>query len=348
MFTRPSEKNRLDPRRCLACQVEGLTFVEEVPIMRLAEAWATDREVRGCRRPSANALQDSESWQAKRAAWFDAITRALKTDVVRFDRCRHCGLEMSWPLQPWPEGLYPEDEDYPVRWEFTRCLDDLGPSPLRLLELGCGAGEFLALARQRGHTAIGIDFNPRAVETAKARGLEAVYGGFEQLREHLANHGLSNSFDAVAVFHVIEHLSDPHELFRLLSEFVKPGGRIAISCPGPRRFTRLIREQQVGTRDLWDYPPHHVLRWTIAALRCFLEGIDWEVLRACEEPLPYVGASAQMGCTRAMWKGYLHCAWKRRLSIAWARVRLLPALFTMTGLSLYVMARRCPAPPERR
>lgn len=315
---------------CLACGADGLTLVEVIPITLVAEAWASDREARYGGR------------QADRRAWLETVVRAIGTDSVRFDRCQHCGLEMSSPRRPWPEGIYPEDEDYPLRWEFGRCLEDLGNEPLRILELGCGSGEFLAMARNRGHHALGIDFNLAAVKKANSRGLEAVYGGFDRLREYLSLKGHDKTFDAVVVFHVIEHLAEPDAILRGLAPFIRPGTRLVVSCPGPRRFTRLIREQQIGTRDLWDYPPHHVLRWTIPALRSFLGTHGWNLLSALEEPLPWVGAISQIGCTRAMRGGYIHNPVRRRISIAWAGIRLLYAVVCskMTGLSIYVLADR--------
>lgn len=315
--------------RCLACGAAGLTLVEAVPVRRIAQAWAVDRET--CfNRP------------ADPHAWLDRAARAIGSDVVRFDRCPRCGLEMSSPRRPWLEEVYPEDETYPLRWEFGRCLDDLGPAPLRLLELGCGAGEFLAMARDRGHQALGIDFNPVAVEKARGRGLEAICGGFGELREHLRAGGDGRTFDAVATFHVIEHLAEPGAVLRELEPFVRPGTRLVISCPGPRRFTRLIGEQRLGTREFVDYPPHHVLRWTLPALRSFLEARGWKVHLALEEPLSWVGASSQIAVTRALYRGYAHRPWRRRLAIVWARARLLlESLRRPTaGLSIYALAER--------
>jgi SAM-dependent methyltransferase len=309
--------------------------VEAVPVRRIADAWAVDRETCFGRR-------------ADPQAWLDLATRAIGADVVRFDRCPRCGLEMSSPRRPWLEEIYPEDETYPLRWEFGRCLDDLGPAPLGILELGCGSGEFLAMARDRGHQALGIDFNPAAVRQAGGRGLKAVCGGFGELRDRLLAEGTAMTFDAVATFHVIEHLADPGAVLRDLEPFVRPGTRLVISCPGPRRFTRLIGEQRLGTREFVDYPPHHVLRWTLPALRSFLEARGWKVLLELEEPLSWVGASSQMAIARALYRGYAHKAWRRRLGIAWARVRLLfEALRRPTsGLSVYALAERTGGPPE--
>jgi 2-polyprenyl-3-methyl-5-hydroxy-6-metoxy-1,4-benzoquinol methylase len=315
-----------------------------MPVPRLARAWATFRKVHasGAEGPGPQHRPTEEEV----GGWAQAIRAAVAADVIRFDRCAGCGLEVASPGRPWPEGAYPKDEHYPVRWEFDRFLADLAgarheagaPNSL-LLELGCGAGQFLERARAEGHQPLGIDFNPAAIDEARRRGLEVVLGGFEQLRSHLSARGPERSFGAVAMFHVIEHLPEPAGLLNGLAEFVRPGTLLGLSCPGPNRFTRLIRAQQAGRRDWWDYPPHHVLRWTTPALSTFLQANGWELVRAEEEPFSLVHAAAQMGYTQALWNGFAHRRWWTRWAILAARLRLLTSFSRYRGLSLYALAR---------
>ena len=323
-----------DPaNRCPACGGRTLVPTETVSVAWLAEVFSTYRLAHRIRPADGRGLAEhvAELTPVTRAA----IVAAIGAESIRFDRCAGCGLEAASPRRCWPEGSYPNDENYPLRWEFGRFLDDLGPAPLEVLELGSGQGQFLRLAGDRGHRAVGMDFSPGAVAVARASGLEVLLGGFGRLREHLADRP-RQVFDAVAIFHVIEHLPDPAEVFGRLAEFVRPGTRLALSCPGPNRYTDLIGVQQVGSRDFWDYPPHHVLRWTLPALRAFLAGRGWDMTVGVEEPLERRGAAAQIGTTRAMWKGYAHRRWRTRLSILAARLRL--RLVRRAGLSLYALA----------
>ena len=95
--------------------------------------------------------------------------------------------------------------------------------------------------------------------------------------------GDDTRFDAVVLFQVIEHVAEPDALLEAIGRRLRPGGRLFLSCPGPRRFTRLIDEQQTGGSDFWDHPPHHVLRWTLPAFRAFFARHRWKVLTAEEE-----------------------------------------------------------------
>jgi SAM-dependent methyltransferase len=243
---------------------------------------------------------------------------------------------MASPAVLWSAGAYPSDQSYPVRWEFLRCLDDLGAVPLDVLELGCGTGEFLELAARRGHRAVGIDFSETAVASARSKGLTAYEGGLDDLPRLV---GAGARFDAIVLFQVIEHVAEPDALLTALERVLRPGGQLFLSCPGPRRFTRLIDEQQTGASDFWDHPPHHVLRWTLPALRAWFARRGWRVLSAEEEPLSLIAAGSHVGVARAIHRRCVRHPLRRRAAIAraWLDVLFAPAA-QRAGMSLYVSA----------
>jgi SAM-dependent methyltransferase len=319
----PESEHADAPLACLACGAGGLTTVETIPGTALVDAWRAEDRATG-----ADGQDDARA----------SALRSALPDTIRFERCWACGLEMAWPAVVWSSSAFPRDQSYPVRWEFFRCVEELGPDPLDVLELGCGTGEFLSLAAACGHRAIGIDFSDAAVAVARERGLSAVCGGFEDLRHHV---GADVRFDAVMMFHVLEHVATPDSIFAEIARWIRPDGRLFLSCPGPRRFTRLITEQQLGRSDYWDYPPQHVLRWTLPALRAIVGRHGWRVLSAVEEPLSRVAAGSQIGVVRAMYRRHPDSPVRRRLSIALGRLRVLAAPATRrAGVAIYLSASR--------
>jgi SAM-dependent methyltransferase len=309
-------------RSCVACGARTLVPGERIATVDVAAAWRCEDEATG----ALHAIEPR--------------TRAILSilpEEIRFDRCTSCGLEMAFPPTVWSSDAYPRDQSYPVRWEFQRGIEDLGSAPLDVLEIGCGEGHFLEMANARGHRAVGIDFSNTAVEKARRRGLPAFCGGFDVLAPHVTSDA---RFDAVALFQVIEHLANPDELFRALATWTRPGARLLISCPGPRRFTRLIREQQAGASDFWDYPPSHVLRWTIPALRAVVARHGWRVVDAIEEPFSWIAAGAQIGIVRATYRGQLNRPLGRRVSIGLGWLRLLTTPGRRAGVSIYLCAVR--------
>jgi len=95
----------------------------------------------------------------------------------------------------------------------------------RLLDVGCGNGAFLQLAKSAGWDVVGLDFDPKAVEVARSSGIEVWEGGVESLDE------VHSQFDVITLSHVIEHVHNPSQLLSDCHDLLKPGGYIWIETP---------------------------------------------------------------------------------------------------------------------
>ena len=100
----------------------------------------------------------------------------------------------------------------------------------RLLDIGCGNGGFLVLATEMGWVSEGLDFDPAAVQVARARGVDARCGGIQLLAAE------SEEYDVITISHVIEHLHDPIEMLHSIKRLLKPGGRLWIETPNISSF----------------------------------------------------------------------------------------------------------------
>jgi len=115
------------------------------------------------------------------------------------------------------------------------------------LDLGCGRGEALALLRDHGIAARGVDGSARMVALCRERGLEAELGDlFTALAEAPAA-----SLGAVLSFHVVEHLpiASLDRLVRLAWRALRPGGVLILETPSPLSLV-------VAARNFWLDPTH--------------------------------------------------------------------------------------------
>lgn len=94
-----------------------------------------------------------------------------------------------------------------------------------LIDVGCGNGDKLSLAKHLGWQTMGIEMDASAVEAAKARGLQVEHGGYELLDRY------QGRADCVVCSHVLEHVHRPRDLLRLLLATLKPHGVLLISAP---------------------------------------------------------------------------------------------------------------------
>jgi SAM-dependent methyltransferase len=111
-------------------------------------------------------------------------------------------------------------------------------SDQRVLDLGCGAGLFLAwLERRRELRLYGLDLSIASVRIARDRTSDAalVAGDAQQLPY------ADDSFDRVVCNGAIHHLPDVHAALRELYRVVVPGGRIVLYEPTATRFANWVR-----------------------------------------------------------------------------------------------------------
>jgi SAM-dependent methyltransferase len=99
------------------------------------------------------------------------------------------------------------------------------PGADRLLDIGCGGGEFLCRARSLGWKGEGVDFDPKAVAAARGLDLDVNIGSIDSYAD------VRDAFDVVTCNHVIEHVYDPCHLITSMHRILKPGGCLWIETP---------------------------------------------------------------------------------------------------------------------
>lgn len=114
------------------------------------------------------------------------------------------------------------------RWMQKRIAVPAGS----LLEIGCGTGEFLAIARDSGWKVDGLELSKSFRDAARS------WYDLELKGQELSQAGLlSGSFDVVALLHVFEHLPNPLDFLTRIAEIVKPGGWLFIVVPNLSSWT---------------------------------------------------------------------------------------------------------------
>jgi O-antigen chain-terminating methyltransferase len=101
----------------------------------------------------------------------------------------------------------------------------------KVLDVGCGRGEFLELLRDNGIGCVGIDIDPKMVSICQSRGLPAEQADAVALLERASD----NDIDSLFCDQVIEHLEPGyrHRLLRLSHDGLAPGGRLVVKTINP-------------------------------------------------------------------------------------------------------------------
>ncbi|MDW8353745.1 MAG: class I SAM-dependent methyltransferase [Bryobacterales bacterium] len=101
----------------------------------------------------------------------------------------------------------------------------------KVVDLGCGRGEFLELIREAGIEGVGVDSSDECVALCRSKGLCAETADlFEWLR------ATTDSFDAVFCAQVVEHLPPLRlpEFVRRCADVLRPGGQLIVETPNPQ------------------------------------------------------------------------------------------------------------------
>ncbi|HBN55056.1 MAG TPA: hypothetical protein DD456_13815 [Stenotrophomonas sp.] len=164
-----------------------------------------------------------------------------------------------------------------LEWDhYARHLVRPAPGRDRLLDVGCGNGEFLARARWQGWDVHGLDFDEAALAHARKADIPVTQGAVE--RERFA----ADSFDAITSHQVIEHVHDPMAFLRALHAWLKPGGRVWLGTPNIA--SGLHREFGPDWYNL--HPPQHLVMFSPEALLSAMASVGF--LRAKLLPRGYL------------------------------------------------------------
>jgi SAM-dependent methyltransferase len=125
------------------------------------------------------------------------------------------------------------------RWHAAMLVRGLRKPPgrPRVLDVGFGDASFLRTMRAGGWDTAGIEINEAAVAAARSSGLDVALCAVEEAPFE------AESFDAITLNHVIEHLHDPVGSLRACFRLLRRNGVLwlatpNIDSPGSRRFER--------------------------------------------------------------------------------------------------------------
>lgn len=164
-------------------------------------------------------------------------------------RCLTCGLLSRLPLPPDVEldayyrdgywAQYEAEQQGPARHNvYVHALDGIGglrTPPGVLIDVGCGPGALLALSRDRGWEAIGVEPSASAVAQARARGLNVIEGTW--LHASLE----PGSADVVSFINVLDQMRDPFAAIDKARWVLRPGGLVYLRVPNGPLHAWLIR-----------------------------------------------------------------------------------------------------------
>jgi len=162
-----------------------------------------------------------------------------------------------------PTELNPPDLEH--RLAFM--LGEVGPGE-RVLDVGCGTGQFTAAAAQAGASVVGVEVAQAALRRARGAHphLDFRLTSFDGPLEFP-----DGSFDVVWASEVIEHIADTARWLSEVRRVLAPGGRLLVTTPDHGRLKLLIGGIEPYSDPLGD----HLHLYTARSLRELLHEFDF-------------------------------------------------------------------------
>ena len=127
------------------------------------------------------------------------------------------------------------------------------PSCNRILEVGCGEGNFGQLLKENKTLEVwGVELSESAAAVAGSR-LDRVFAGdFHEVYPNLPK----KYFDCIVFNDVLEHFTDPDKVLELCKDILTPSGYIVCSIPNVRYIRNLY---EVVIEKDWEYKAGGIL-----------------------------------------------------------------------------------------
>ena len=210
---------------------------------------------------------------------------SLKTDKgadLQVYQCSGCGLVQLNvdPVYYYKEvvrasGFSAEMKDFRLK-QFSNYIQQNSLMGKKVIEIGCGSGEYLSLMKQYGVNAFGIEFSESSVKRCVANGLN-VSKGFVESGDYKINNG---PFDAFFILSFLEHLPDPNAVLRGISNNLAEGAVGLVEVPN---FDMILRSNLFS-----EFMRDHLFYFSRKTLNLLLELNGFEIIDCKEVWYDYI------------------------------------------------------------
>lgn len=196
-------------------------------------------------------------------------------DIFQCDSCGHTQIPAQISeeyYQDYSMGSFWGASFQRVREQQIERLANLAPARKRFLDIGCGVGHYLELAKKHFEELYGVEPSVSSAKIAQEQGFSVIHDFFHDgLR-------FESGFDAISIIEVLEHLEQPAVLFEQASRLLNENGILLVEVPNGQRI--------VGERLYNNLCTDHIQYFSVTSLTIMAHRAGLTVVCVQESPDP--------------------------------------------------------------
>lgn len=188
-----------------------------------------------------------------------------------------------------------------------------------ILDIGCDKGYFLDQCRRFGYSVHGVEPSEQARQYCKSIGLN--------IESDIS--AIHNQFNAITLWHVLEHFTEPRSLLGKVHSLLNPNGLLFIRVPDFSSFwSKLLRQYWI-----WFQPRNHYVHYSKQSLKKLVEAQGFDIIQ-CISKKPNNSITHRAGIMADH-------ALRAHFSFAQSFKKKLGRIYEhFTGIEIYLIARK--------
>ncbi|MFD0834754.1 class I SAM-dependent methyltransferase [Mariniflexile aquimaris] len=138
-----------------------------------------------------------------------------------------------------------------------------------LLDVGCGTGDFIQVAKQNNWKVTGVEPNEQARSIANKKNKDSVFDVDQLVKLQ------PQSFDVVTLWHVLEHLPNLEEDMATFKKLLKPTGTLIIAVPNYKSYDAQYYKEFWAAYDV----PRHLWHFNKASMSKLVNKVSLELVK---------------------------------------------------------------------
>jgi len=155
------------------------------------------------------------------------------------------------------DKIYLKARKLTLRWK--KKLVTKYSSPNKILDIGCGTGEFLQTMQDHGWTISGVEPTDHPRESAEKKTGTALFKSLAEIH--------NEKFNVITLWHVLEHLPDPNEALKRIHNLLEISGTVFIAVPNLKSYDAHYYQSEWAAYDV----PRHFWHFDQKSMTKLLE-----------------------------------------------------------------------------